>query len=231
MHRFYLPPELCQGTSLTLEDGEAHHALHVVRVRPGENVEVLDGRGHVFHAEVKSLVKRSVELLVKRQEFKPPLPFQATLIQAIPKGKAFENIVQKATELGVARIIPVLTERVVVNLEDGSVETKMEKWRQVAIEAIKQCGSPYLPEFEVPIRLLNLLHREPRFDQPGGGPNRNYGASEKVFPGVRSSPSWYVPEVRRRLGRPRGRLHHQRARTYSWKRCKTNHTRPSRAAE
>jgi 16S rRNA (uracil1498-N3)-methyltransferase len=164
MHRFYLPPELCQGSLLTLANGEAHHALHVLRLRQGENVEVLNGKGHIFHSEVKNLGKRTVDLLVKRQELKPPLPFQVTLVQAIPKGKAFENIVQKATELGAARIIPVLTERVVVHLGDGSVETKLEKWRQVAIEAIKQCGSPYLPEFEPPITLPNLLQREPRFD-------------------------------------------------------------------
>src|SRR4051794_5462627 len=108
MHRFYLPPEHCQGSLLTLEDTEAHHALHVLRVRKGESVDVLDGQGHTFHTEVTALGKRTVELAVKGQNFRPPLPFAVTLIQAIPKGKAFENIVQKATELGAARIIPLL---------------------------------------------------------------------------------------------------------------------------
>jgi 16S rRNA (uracil1498-N3)-methyltransferase len=101
---------------------------------------------------------------VKSQEFKPPFPFEVTLIQAIPKGKAFENIIQKATELGVARIIPLLTGRVVVHLDDGSSEAKMEKWRQVAIESIKQCGSPYLPKLEAPLELSKLLSREEHFD-------------------------------------------------------------------
>jgi 16S rRNA (uracil1498-N3)-methyltransferase len=159
MHRFYLPPENCKGSSLLLEDREAHHALHVLRLRKGERVDVLDGAGHVFHTEAANVSKRSIELLFKRREFKPPLPFQVTLIQAIPKGRTFENIIQKATELGAARIIPLLTERVVVHLGDESGETKLAKWRQVAIEAIKQCGSPYLPKLENPITLPNLLQR------------------------------------------------------------------------
>lgn len=164
MRRFYLPPEKCQGSFLTLENGEAHHALHVLRVRKGEAVDVLDGAGHVYHAEIASLGKRTVELSVREKLFRAPLPFSVTLIQAIPKGKTFENIVQKATELGVSRIIPLLSERVVVHLEDGSSETKMEKWRQVAVEAIKQCGSPWLPRLEPPIALKDLLQAPQRFD-------------------------------------------------------------------
>jgi 16S rRNA (uracil1498-N3)-methyltransferase len=164
MHRFFLPPEKCQGTVLTLEDAEAHHALHVLRVRKGEAVDVLDGVGHICHAEVTNLGKRTAELSVRDKEFRSPLPFAVTLIQAIPKGKTFENIVQKATELGVHRIIPLLTERVVVHLEDGSAGTKMDKWRQVAIEAIKQCGSPWLPKLEAPIELNKLLERDETFD-------------------------------------------------------------------
>lgn len=164
MHRFYLPPEKCQGSLLTLEDSEAHHALHVLRIRKGEAVDVLDGAGHVIHSEVAALGKRTVDLSVRDKVFRPPLPFAVTLLQAIPKGKTFETIVQKATELGVSRIIPLLTERVVVHLEDGSTETKMDKWRQVAIEAIKQCGSPYLPKLERPIALRDFLQLAEQFD-------------------------------------------------------------------
>lgn len=164
MHRFYLPPESSQGTLLTLAEGEAHHALHVLRVSKGEKVAVLDGAGMVIQAEVAALGKRTVDLSVREKTFHAPLPFAVHLLQAIPKGKTFEHIVQKATELGVTRILPLLTERVVVHLEDGSSDTKMDKWRQVAIESIKQCGSPYLPKLERPIALKKFLQFGERFD-------------------------------------------------------------------
>jgi 16S rRNA (uracil1498-N3)-methyltransferase len=80
----------------------------------------------------------------------PRPPWEITLAQALPKGKLFESIIQKATELGVYRIVPLLSERVVTQVDDAGAAHKGEKWRQVAIEAIKQCGSGWLPQIETP---------------------------------------------------------------------------------
>ncbi len=70
------------------------------------------------------------------------------MLQAVPKGKIMEAIIQKATELGASRIVPMLSERVVAQLDDKDAAHKAAKWRQVAMEAIKQCGAAWLPEVE-----------------------------------------------------------------------------------
>ena len=157
MHRFYLPPGNCRGASLRLEGREAHHALHVLRVKRGERVTLLDGAGGEFLCEVESAAKDFLTLAVK-ENFPRPAPACAiTLLVAIPKGKIIEGVIQKAVELGANRIVPLLTERVVTQLDDDGVESKREKWQQVAIEAIKQCGATWLPKVEAPQSIAEFL--------------------------------------------------------------------------
>jgi len=138
MHRFYLPPEQCRDNSLTLTDGGAHHAINVLRVRQGERVVVLDGAGQELMCEVKQLERDQVLLAVSQRNSIPPLPYQLTLLQAIPKGKIMEGIIQKATELGAHRIVPILSDRVTVQLDEERGPNRAEKWRHTAIEAVKQ---------------------------------------------------------------------------------------------
>ena len=164
MHRFYLPREHGRDSKLTLSGREAHHGLRVLRVRRGEKVGVLDGEGHRYLCEVESLSRDTIQLRVMERAFVEPLPYRITLMQAIPKGKLFDSIVQKATELGVFCIVPLLTERVVMQLDDDKSEVKVEHWRTVAIEAIKQCGSPWLPQVEAPISVSDLVARAEPFE-------------------------------------------------------------------
>src|SRR5690349_4471623 len=149
MHRFHVTPEQCSDAGITLTEREAHHGLNVVRVRRGESVVVLDGAGTEYQCEVAELAKHAIRLTVRQKKLEPRLPYQITLIQAIPKGKLFDSIVQKATELGVARVVPLLSERVVTQLNDEKADAKAEHWRTTAIEAIKQCGSTWLPTIDV----------------------------------------------------------------------------------
>jgi 16S rRNA (uracil1498-N3)-methyltransferase len=164
MHRFYLPPGRCQGTSLSLTGREAHHALHVVRVRRGERVVVLDGEGLNCECQVEELARDQLSLKVLEKRLAAALAGQITLVQAIPKGKLFESIIQKATELGAFRIIPLLTERTVAKVNKADAHEKVEKWRSVAIEAIKQCGSPWIPQIEAPVTLQEFFSAKPVVD-------------------------------------------------------------------
>ena len=136
MHRFYLPPEQCQEASLFLTGREAHHARHVVRVRRGERVAVLDGAGHEFLCEVQEYDRDKVRLAVVEKRFQPAPASQVTLLQAVPKGKIMEAIIQKATELGASRIVPLLSERVVAQLDD---EGRGAQGREMAV------GRPWKP--------------------------------------------------------------------------------------
>ena len=125
---------------------------------------VLDGAGSEFSCEVRSLERKSVTVSVRQTRFSPAPACRVTLVQAVPKGKLLETIIQKATELGAFRIIPLLSARVVMRLEDESAKHKAEKWQHTAVEAIKQCGQRWLPQVEEPITLPALLTRGENFD-------------------------------------------------------------------
>jgi 16S rRNA (uracil1498-N3)-methyltransferase len=159
MHRFYLPPDDCRGTSLRLAGREAHHALHVLRLKRGERVGVLDGVGNEFLCSVENAAKDSLTLAVHEQRFQPAPVCAITLCVAVPKGKIIEGIIQKSVELGAHRIVPLLTERVVTQLDGEGAEHKREKWQQVAVEAIKQCGAAWLPKVEAPMTIAEFLAR------------------------------------------------------------------------
>jgi 16S rRNA (uracil1498-N3)-methyltransferase len=159
MRRFFAEPERCKGSHIELDERESQHLAQVLRARVGEGIVVLDGHGGIFECEVEKISKRSVTAAVRSRTRVDPLPYSIILVQAIPKGKVMEWIVQKATELGAKRILPIITERTVVEIEKESASGKVEKWRGIAIESIKQCGSPYLPTIDEPIAFTEALKR------------------------------------------------------------------------
>jgi 16S rRNA (uracil1498-N3)-methyltransferase len=166
MHRFYLPPDQCDASSLCLSGPEAHHALRVLRIRPGETVTVLDGAGRQILCKVGQSVRDLVPLSVIETRTIAPPAGRITLLQAIPKGKIIESVIQKATELGAFRIVPLLSERAVVHLESAEASRKAAKWQGVAIEAIKQSGAAWLPKVEPPVTPEQLLARNEKFELP-----------------------------------------------------------------
>jgi 16S rRNA (uracil1498-N3)-methyltransferase len=191
MHRFYLSPERCTGNVLRLEGREAHHALNVLRLKDGERVMVLDGAGHEFFCDVESASRHLLALVVKEKKSTPAPPCSLTLLVAMPRGKIIENIIQKSVELGAQRIVPLLTERVVTQLDDAGVEHKREKWQQVAIEAIKQCGAAWLPEIEAPQTIAEFLARGETIELPLVGSLQT----------ARQHPRKYFSEFQKRHGR------------------------------
>jgi len=164
MHRFYLPPSACTGELLRLSERESHHAVDVLRLRAGDAVLVLDGAGHELDSEILDPSRRGVTLRVTGRRTPPAPPCAVTLLQAVPKGKAMETILQKATELGARRIVPLLTEHCTVQLDAQQAADKRAKYEQTVIEALKQSGVPWLPQVDTPVPLKAFLARGERFD-------------------------------------------------------------------
>lgn len=158
MHRLFLADADPDSRVLVIEEREAHHAAHVLRVRRGEELTVLDGKGGEFACVVRDVGRHSLRLEVKDRKVGERAPYEVTLFQALPKGKAFETILQKATELGADRIVPLLTERVVTRAE------KHEKWQWIMIDAMKQCGNPWMPILETPHKFADAARRVKEFD-------------------------------------------------------------------
>jgi 16S rRNA (uracil1498-N3)-methyltransferase len=150
MHRFYLPPNEWNVASPALDEGESHHVLNVLRFGVGDHVTVFDGEGGEARADIVAVEGGRIALRIGPKTPSQPLACAITLAQAIPKGKQMDFIVQKATELGAARIAPLFSDRTIVQLDTKDAEKKRDKWREIAIEACKQCGQNWLPEISVP---------------------------------------------------------------------------------
>ena len=164
MHRFLVPPELAALDTFALPEGEAHHAANVLRVSPGDPVVVLDGHGCELHCHIAAATRRAVTLAVRERRTHPRPAWSITLCPAILKGKAFDLLLQKATELGATRILPIRCERTVAQPAAEDTADKLEKWRATCIEAAKQCGTPWLPKIENPLTPAALLKRAEPFD-------------------------------------------------------------------
>ena len=164
IHRFYLPPEDCQGTEWTLPSEESHHAVSVLRLKAGETVVVLNGAGAEWRCEVASVERGTVRIRPKFKNDHAPFPYLITLIQAVTKGKTMDLIVQKAAELGAQTVIPLLSDRSVPDWTPEAGAEKAGKWRHIAIEAIKQCGSPWLTQITNPVPVQEFLQKQERFE-------------------------------------------------------------------
>ncbi len=141
LSRFLISPDSplkAQGT-ITLAGREAHHLIHVRHLGPGDLVELIDGSGRVARARVIWIDRRQVGLdiiEIQRQE-DDCLPIE--LIVALPKKNRMDWIIEKATELGVQTIRPVVTEHTVVKLDNKRAERRLERWKEIARQALKQC--------------------------------------------------------------------------------------------
>ncbi len=152
--RFHIPIEEWNPDALVLRGAEAHHCMDVMRGTVGSKIIVFNGAGVEAGAEIlEGATNREVPLKAHGVTRSAPLPARLILGQAIPKGKNMDLIIQKATELGAAEIIPFLSERTVVRLDPGEAEKKREKWQRVALEACKQSGQNWMPRVHTPVTL------------------------------------------------------------------------------
>ena len=157
MHRFYVMPENWNADPPVLRESELHHARDVLRLEPGERVVVFNGRGHEIMAEITKVTRKEIQMRKLHETRVPPLRCEIMLAQAIPKGKNMDLIVQKAVELGAAKIAPIISDRTIVHLQDKEAVQKQAKWQQVAVEAAKQCGQNWLPTVQIPRKLSDFF--------------------------------------------------------------------------
>src|SRR3954453_19988852 len=151
-HRFFIDADLTAGTTFALSHDEQHHA-RVVRVRDGEEVEVFNGRGASFVATYSSEGLHVVRNAPDRET-----RVALHLAMAIINLDKFDIVLQKATELGVRSIIPLVTERVEIRAE--RYRGKAERWRKIVFEAVKQSGRSVIPIVEEPQPFDDVVKRD-----------------------------------------------------------------------
>jgi 16S rRNA (uracil1498-N3)-methyltransferase len=156
--RIHVPPERIEGTTGRLDEPGRHYLHDVLRLEAGSAVEVFDGRGGLYDARVEPGFEKLA--LGPRREA-PPGGAPIHLALALSKGEKIDLVVQKATELGVARIVPWEAARSVVRLEGERAEERAKRWRRIAEEAARQCGRADVPEVRAPATLLELVAELP----------------------------------------------------------------------
>jgi len=156
--RVYLDAALIPGSAVELPSDSASHLAKVLRARSGDDLILFNGDGREFAGSIEAV--RGSRVTARVGDGRPvdrESPFAVTLVQCVPRGDRMDFIVQKATELGVARIVPVLSQRSVVRLDDKQSESKAAHWRAVAVSACEQCGRNRLPDIAAPRKLINYL--------------------------------------------------------------------------
>lgn len=165
--RFYASPDHIEASQVTLSTHETHHLIHVLRMTPGDETLVFDGCGR----ELRCIFRR-VESNRAQLEIEETLSdvvestLHLTLAQALAKGEKFDFIVQKATELGVSCIVPLITRYADVRLDDQQKTKRVERWRRISLEAMKQCGRRRLVEITMPRTLPEFIAEL----EPSSGP-------------------------------------------------------------
>lgn len=152
--RIFCPTPLAAGAEVELPASGAQHVTKVLRLREGAELTLFDGTGGEWSAQITTLRKDRVTVrpdshtTIERES-----PLAITLLQGLARGEKMDWIIQKATELGVARLVPIATLRSVVQLEHDRVEKKLAHWRSVAISACEQSGRNRVPEIATPVPL------------------------------------------------------------------------------
>src|SRR5688572_139027 len=145
--RFYVDSPLRAGSVCTLSEDAAHHAVHVLRLREGEEVTLFNGRGGEFAARIASVQRLRIAIdLLQHRAIERESPLRVTLVQGVSAGEKMDSTVRKAVELGVAEVQPVLAARSVARPKGERAENRRAHWQKVVIAACEQCGRNRIPQ-------------------------------------------------------------------------------------
>jgi 16S rRNA (uracil1498-N3)-methyltransferase len=158
--RFYLDAPLRAGGVCTLSEDAAHHAVHVLRLREGDEVTLFNGRGGEFVARIASMQRLRISIdLLQHRAVERESPLRVTLVQGVSAGERMDSTVRKAVELGVAELQPVLAARSVARPKGERAENRRSHWQKIVIAACEQCGRNRVPEVQA---LVSLGDYRPR---------------------------------------------------------------------
>jgi 16S rRNA (uracil1498-N3)-methyltransferase len=156
--RIYVSQNLAVSQQFELIEDRFHYVKNVLRLAPQDKLILFNGQGGEFEATIVSVAKRACLIAIdNHQPIERESPLQIQLIQGIARGKKMDLIIQKATELGVTRITPVIGDHNKMNLAKKAELSRFEHWRLIAISSCEQCGRNKIPEIDMPLTLAESL--------------------------------------------------------------------------
>ena len=160
--RFYVDAPLRAGSTCTLPEDSAHHAIHVMRMREGDETILFNGRGGEYAARVASIQKLRIALdVLQHRPVERESPLQVALVQGVSSGDRMDFTVRKAVELGVSAIHPVLATRSVARPKGERADNRRAHWQKVVISACEQCGRNRIPEVQPLVSVTDALRALP----------------------------------------------------------------------
>ncbi len=197
MRRFYVSPDNFNDLKIALSLEESKHLREVLRLRGGEEVHVFDGEGKEFLCIVAETgaKKQSAILRILRETLpvSPESDLDLTLAVALLKGEKFDLVVQKAVELGVKKLVPILTKRA------DTKNSRNERWEKIALEAAKQCGRATLLEIDDLIEFEDFIETADEtkilFSERGGNGFSTIKADKKITAVIGSEGGWEDSEI------------------------------------
>lgn len=165
MGRFFVLPHQIDGDTIRIEGGDAQHIGKVLRLNVGDEITICDGAGNDYQAKISRIEKNEVQSrIISRCKADTEPKLRVVLYQGIPKAAKMDFVIQKAVELGVAEIVPVMTKRSVVKLDAKGAKGKVERWNKIAAEASKQCNRAVIPEVAPVMNLKEALSHMQQMD-------------------------------------------------------------------
>lgn len=156
--RIYTEQNLLSGDTLQLEEAASHHLSKVLRMQPGRELILFNGAGGEFAATIHEVSKKHVLVSIAEHSVdNRESPLELELAIGISRGERFEWVLQKATELGVTKITPLITERTEVKVSGDRQEKMHERWQQIIISACEQCQRNLLPELSTAVQISDWL--------------------------------------------------------------------------
>jgi 16S rRNA (uracil1498-N3)-methyltransferase len=158
--RCFVDPAEWQNPVVWLSRDDSHHLTDVLRVGVGARIVVSNGQGGSADAEIIEISNQGVSVRILDRQHLAGDGVLLTLIQAVPKAQKMDWIIQKATEIGVWSVLPVMTDRGVVKLEEERADKRTGRWQRIAVEAAKQCRTAWIPKVE-PVEPLTAVLARP----------------------------------------------------------------------
>jgi 16S rRNA (uracil1498-N3)-methyltransferase len=179
--RSYIPEKIFVGQALQLSELATNHLVRVLRLGINDKCVLFNGDGFDYQAKIISVAKRGASVeIISSQEVSNESPVSITLVQGIARGEKMDWILQKATELGVQRIVPVITDRTEVKLDSERSDKKMQHWLGVVASACEQSGRARLPEIIEPCALANWPMQDKNTAKFALDPDGAFGFSDLV---------------------------------------------------
>jgi 16S rRNA (uracil1498-N3)-methyltransferase len=157
LNRFFVLPENIKNEMLAITGSDVKHIKNVLRLKKGEKIEVFDGTGREYTVIIENVTDKISGKIISKKDIKNEPGPRIILWQGLPKGSKIDFIIQKCTEVGVSRIVPLITERSIVKIEPQKVAQKQKRWQKIAVSAAEQSGRVEVPRIDEPVDFTTAL--------------------------------------------------------------------------